>query len=65
MDNSRIETIESVLSGKSAAQIKDLLVELCQKIPDAYQLALLWEKTAMKERYKKRKAFLEEMRALE
>jgi hypothetical protein len=33
MNNSEAETIESVLNGKSAAQIKDLLVELCQEIP--------------------------------
>ncbi|MDR1060654.1 MAG: hypothetical protein LBL83_05470 [Clostridiales bacterium] len=46
MNKSEIKMIESVLGGKSAAQIKDLLVELCKKIPAVHQHVLLWGKTA-------------------
>jgi hypothetical protein len=46
MNKSELEKIEAILSGKSAAQIKDLLVELCKKIPAVHQHVLLWGKTA-------------------
>ena len=46
MDKAKIETIASVLSGKSAAQMKELLVELCRTIPDTYRHVLQWGQTA-------------------
>ena len=46
MDKTKIEALESILNGKSEAQIRDLLLEICQNISGAYEYALNWGKTA-------------------
>ena len=45
MDKTDVKAIDSILNGKSEAQIRTLLVELCQSISDAYEYVLHWGKT--------------------
>ena len=49
MDNDKLETIASILNGKTLEQTQSLLTELCDKISSVYEHVLLWGKTARNE----------------
>lgn len=44
MDKNKIKTIERIIRDKSDAQLKGLIVELCEKFSDAYEHILQWGK---------------------
>jgi len=45
MDKNKIKTVERLIRDKSEAQLKGLIVELCDKFSDAYEHILLWGKS--------------------
>jgi len=44
MDKNKLETVERIIRDKSEAQLKGLIVELCDKFSDAYEYILHWGK---------------------
>ena len=44
MNKNKLKTIESLIRDKSEAQLKGLIVELCDEFPDSYEHLLLWGK---------------------
>ena len=44
MDKNKVKTVERLIRDKSKAQLKGLIVELCEKFSDAYEHILHWGK---------------------